>query len=39
MELYQAEKQGKQIMMRKSAIGFFASYQSIDPDDIIALIS
>lgn len=30
MELYQAEKQGKQIMMRKSAIGFFASYQSIE---------
>ena len=30
MELYYAEKQGKQIMMRKSAIGFFASYQSIE---------
>ena len=30
IELYQAEKQGKQIMMRKSAVGFFASYQSIE---------
>ena len=30
MELYQAEKQGKQIMMRKSSVGFFVSYQSIE---------
>ena len=30
MELYQAEQQGKQIMKRRSAIGIFASYQSIE---------
>lgn len=30
MELYQAEKQGKQIMKRRCSIGIFASYQSIE---------
>ena len=30
IELYQAEKQGKQIMKRTCSVGFYCAYQSIE---------